>query len=335
MKIRILILLITLAPVFFGVMHSFGQSMLKGINLTGAEKVWETPSLSSRLFIQKLEEVKASGYNAVRIPLALSYLLNDPRTKPELNRIIKAARKLDMHLVLANFGHELSESSSEPKFEMLIENWEEVLKLVPKNPGKLYIEVANEPDLNPNTWYSAVELLVPRLQVIREDIPLIIGAINFNSMFELSRMEPWNFENLIYTFHFYEPFLFTHQGTPWTGSQNSTVGIPFPFDPGAMPALDPEAKGTPGEVNYRDYEKTGNQTALEDKLGQIACWAEINGVRLWCTEYGVTQNADTESRENYLRATKKILEEHGIPGFVWEWEGNFGVKDLIEKSPKE
>ncbi|GAB2492803.1 glycoside hydrolase family 5 protein [Algoriphagus taiwanensis] len=302
--------------------------MPSGINLTGYERVWEEPVFSSRITIKKIKEVKRAGFDAVRIPLALSYLLKQPNFERELRKLAEASIQLDVQVVIANFNHGLSEEDLTQTMETLSQNWERVLQIFPANQGNFYFELANEPELSPDTWYKEVNRLVPRLQQIRKDIPFILGATNFNSLFELSRMQPWSLEGVIYTFHYYEPYLFTHQGTAWTGPQNSTLDIPFPFNPSLMPKIDSRAKGTPGEVNYRDYEKTGNSIAIEDKIGQISSWARRNGVQLWCTEFGVTQNADEISRKNYLEEVQKVLIQHQIPGFVWEWEGNFGIKNL-------
>ncbi|GMQ31669.1 glycoside hydrolase family 5 protein [Algoriphagus confluentis] len=275
-----------------------------------------------------MKEAKKAGYSSFRVPLALNYLFQQSHFEKELLKLIEASIQLDSRLILANFNHGLSEKNYSQAIERLYSDWERVLSVVPQNPGNLYFELANEPDLNPDTWYRAVQDLVPRLHKIRKDIPFILGATNFNSLFELSRIQPWSLEGVIYTFHFYEPYLFTHQGTDWTGPQNSTLGIPFPYESSSMPRLDYRAKGTPGEINYRDYEMTGNSVAIQDKIGQIAAWAQINGVQLWCTEYGVTQNADADSRKIYLEEVQKVLSQHQIPGFVWEWEGNFGIKKL-------
>jgi len=49
---------------------------------------------------------------------------------------------------------------------------------------------------------------------------------------------------------------------------------------------------------------------------------------LWCTEYGASSNADPISRQTYLRDVGEVLKEFTILGFVWEWEGNFGVSGL-------
>lgn len=316
-----------------GVMEISAQSMVQGINLTGHERVWEKPVFASKPLVKLMKEVKKSGYSAVRIPLALTYLSQQPHFEKELVQLAHASRRQGIQLIIANFNHGLSEENHSQALEQLAKDWENVLRIFPKNSGNFYFELANEPDLNPEIWFQDVQKLVPRLQTIRKDIPFIVGATNFNSLFELSRMQPWALEGLIYTFHYYEPYLFTHQGTEWTGPQNSTLGIPFPYQCGKMPNLNALARGTAGEVNFRDYEKTGNSIAIQDKIGQIASWAEKHGVQLWCTEYGVTQNADEISRENYLREVQKVLFQHQIPGFVWEWRGNFGINDLSKVSP--
>lgn len=49
----------------------------------------------------------------------------------------------------------------------------------------------------------------------------------------------------ISTFHFYAPFMFTHQGATWTDpSMKSLSGVPFPYDAKSMPACPPNLVGT-------------------------------------------------------------------------------------------
>ena len=73
---------------------------------------------------------------------------------------------------------------------------------------------------------------------------------------------------------------------------------------------------------------TGNKIAVLDKISQIAEWADKNGLELWCTEYGVSLNADPDSRKNYLKDVRSVLNQFHFQSFVWEWEGNFGVREL-------
>ena len=301
-----------------------------GINLTGMERTWESPRFRSKAIIAQLDQLQRIGYTQVRIPLAVDYLLeNDPSFLQELRKVLRYTESRQLTVILAYFDHQLSEEQLDLRVQKLKANWLTLLESLKGSPSHIYLELANEPQLSPDTWYGVVPDLVGSIRQLNPDVPIILGATNFNSLFELSRMQPWALGRVVYTFHYYEPYLFTHQGTAWTGPQNSTLGIPYPYDETSMPALSPQAKGTAGEINYRDYALTGNRTAMEDKIGQIARWAATHGVELWCTEYGVTANSDSESRKRYLLDLHQVLQNHRIPGYIWEWEGNFGVKNLI------
>ncbi|WP_111671712.1 glycoside hydrolase family 5 protein [Algoriphagus litoralis] len=307
----------------------FAQIPNNGINLTGMERTWDKPSFHSKAIISQLKELQRFGYTSVRLPLAVDYLLHtDQRFLRELRKVVRYTESQDLILILAYFDHQLAEDQLDLKVLKLQENWIAILKSLDGNLSNIYLELVNEPQLSPNTWHSVVPDLVESIRKVSPNIPLILGATNFNSLFELSRMKPWDLDRIIYTFHYYEPFLYTHQGTAWTGPQNSTKGIPYPFAAEAMPVLSPQARGTAGEINYRDYALTGNRIAMEDKIGQISQWAKQHQVVLWCTEFGVTVNSDPKSRQNYLLDLNQVLQNHGIPGFIWEWEGNFGVKEL-------
>jgi endoglucanase len=302
---------------------------LRGVNLTGCERVWEDRKLNSKHAVKNIEKTKQLGFNAFRIPLAVDDLIKkDRRFLRELRKLVRHTEATGTHLVLAYFQHDLDDQEWENQAERLAVNWLKLLEVIPKGTQNLYLELANEPQLNPENWAKAAELIIQKIRTNYSEIPIIIGATNYNSLFELSRTEPLAFENLIYTFHYYEPYIFSHQGAEWTGKQSSTTGIPYPFNQDKMPEIHPSALGTDGEINFRDYDKTGNLIAVEDKISQIASWAEKHQVMLYCTEYGVTQNADKQSRINYINDVTRILKKYQIPGFVWEWGGNFGISEI-------
>ena len=107
------------------------------------------------------------------------------------------------------------------------------------------------------------------------------------------------------------------------------VGIPFPYDSLSMPKLSNKAKNTDGEINFRDYKLTGNIHAIIDKLRIVKKWQDRYNVKVWCTEYGATKNAGKISRKYYLNKVKDALEFYDIKGFLWEYKGNFGVKEIF------
>lgn len=56
------------------------------------------------------------------------------------------------------------------------------------------------------------------INVIRNnapDVPIFLDGVQWNSVHTLKLLEKPDDGNIIYNFHFYEPFLFTHQNASW------------------------------------------------------------------------------------------------------------------------
>jgi endoglucanase len=85
--------------------------------------------------------------------------------------------------------------------------------------------------------------------------PSLFGPSGYNSYSELKNMPVYTDANLIYTFHFYDPFMFTHQGASWTSGLQDVANVPFPYDAARMPAVPASAKGTWVENSLNNYKK--------------------------------------------------------------------------------
>ncbi|MFD2033896.1 glycoside hydrolase family 5 protein [Belliella marina] len=317
---------------FMTLPQSFAQNIPRGINLTGKERIWERQSFEAKEIIQDIQVLRDNGFGSIRLPIAFDQYLNkDKNFLRELKQVVQYTESNEIVLILAYFDHGLDNNNAQRQAKSITRNWRKVLKNIESDSKNLYIELVNEPNINPSVWEDIAPKIIKGVHKENRKIPIIVGGTNFNSLFELSRTKPFDFQNIIYTFHYYEPYIFTHQGTEWTGKQNATLGIPYPFQQNKMPNLSVKAKGTEGEINHRDYALTGNKTAVIDKISQISTWAKNNQVQLWCTEYGASHNAAKDSRIAYLRDVEEVLSTYKIPGFVWEWEGNFGIRELLNK----
>ncbi|MDB4920787.1 MAG: hypothetical protein JWQ54_2770 [Mucilaginibacter sp.] len=75
------------------------------------------------------------------------------------------------------------------------------------NHDMLFFELYNEPPhMDPQIWKDAVYNIVTAIRKVDKERTLIIGASNYKSIYELSRFVRLADENVVYTFHFYEPF---------------------------------------------------------------------------------------------------------------------------------
>ena len=105
--------------------------------------------------------------------------------------------------------------------------------------GRVFFEVLNEPEFRDRNQWAGVQAKL--VAAIREGAPqntIIAAGANWSDDDELVVMETLHDPNVIYNFHFYEPFLFTHQGAGWTSySVHWTRGLHYPSTPESAAAV--------------------------------------------------------------------------------------------------
>ena len=97
----------------------------------------------------------------------------------------------------------------------------------------------------------------------------IIGGTNYNSLDELMQFGKINDDRILYTFHFYEPYIFTHQGAEWTKDKTYITGFPYPYQKNKMPFLPSFAKGTFVERDYEKYSSEATKAYLSERFRNI------------------------------------------------------------------
>ncbi len=134
-------------------------------------------------------------------------------------------------------------------------------------------------------------------------------------------------DNLIYTYHFYDPFLFTHQGASWTDpSMVPLAGVPFPFGAAAMPACPPELVGTWIQNELSNYANTGTVAAIQNIMDIAVDFGISRGVPIFCGEFGAFMpNANNNHRVEYYREVVSYFDSLDIAWTMWDYHGGFGL----------
>ncbi|MCG1036504.1 glycoside hydrolase family 5 protein [Polaribacter sargassicola] len=307
------------------------QSTLNvGINLTGYERFWEQEPLNYKEIIADIDKLYDKGIKDIRLPIAFEYQFKKKSKGSflrDLVKIVKYIKSKDMTLIICYFDHTLEKETAFTNIETIKKNWVYVSRKLRKYSNFIFYEILNEPNLYPNKWDEMVQEIVPEIRKKDKETKILIGATNYNSIYELSRKKPFPYKNIVYTFHFYEPFIFTHQGANWIGNQTKTEKIPYPYDSIKMPKIDVKAIGTEGEVNYKDYKDMANKTSLSHKIDIISKWAKEHNVELWCTEFGAINTIDENYRCKYFKDLIEVFKEHNIKSYLWEYKGNFGISN--------
>ncbi|MBE6542568.1 MAG: glycoside hydrolase family 5 protein [Ruminococcaceae bacterium] len=186
--------------------------------------------------------------------------------------------------------------------------------------GDIVFELLNEVVRStPEEWNIIAERTVKALREKNKDRLIIVGGVYWNSPPSLDELKVYDDENVIYTFHSYAPFEFTHQqGVLQRDPLCYNRKMPYPCD-------DIE--------RYRDYYRTvkNKPTAYEnlDRI-DIECLKEAMAPAfefikrnpdkiLWCGEFGTIRHCNIKWRENWFRDMISIMKEYDMPYCVWNY----------------
>jgi endoglucanase len=309
------------------------RSLDNGISISWLEQTWNKDVLTQNgLKTADFMLLKQLGFKSIRLPVAFEYYENenipDEQIFSHIDNIVKQCRLYGIKLIIDYQYGDFNENNFLTATKRVINLWLKLTKRYKHVSGDdLFFEIYNEPPhMDPQVWKDAAYNIVTAIRKIDNQRTIILGASNYNSIYELSRFVRLADENIIYTFHFYEPFLFTHQGADWVGDQEATIGVPFPYNAEKFPIINPKAKNTDGEKNYKEYPIDGNEQSVSDKLHIVKSWGDKYDVPLLCGEYGVyNKYADLDSRCRYIKAVRQTLKALNIPGILWEYNSNFSI----------
>jgi len=197
------------------------------------------------------------------------------------------------------------------------------------DPNLVFFEILNEPEFEDRYRWAGVQTKLAA--AIREGASqgtIIATGARWSDDADLVFLEPLPDANVIYTFHFYEPHIFTHQGATWgVDFWHFEQGLVYPSTPESaakVAALVPEAANRLYVIRY-GFERW-NSARIEAEVSQVAEWAGRHQVPVTCDEFGVYRKyADTNSRVAWLTDVRTSLERHGMGWTMWDYSGGFGV----------
>ncbi len=187
-------------------------------------------------------------------------------------------------------------------------------------------ELLNEVVENENAaaWNELIQRTVSAIRVIT-DTPIIYGGIQWNSASTLKLLEIPKHKNIIFTFHFYEPLLFTHQKAHWVKTIDPEKDIFYPETMSYYKLLS-KPIGEQGEAVLRVKAETMGTEFVEEMICEAIDAAKAAGVELYCGEFGVIDQAPVRDTMNWFRDVHEVFEKHDIGCSIWTYkEMDFGL----------
>jgi endoglucanase len=199
------------------------------------------------------------------------------------------------------------------------------------DPELTIFEIINEPVFagRENEWNTLNERLADAIRKSAPDHTIMTSGPNWGGIDGLRKLKLLDDPNIVYSFHCYDPFTFTHQGATWASADVKPLrSVPYPSSPDAVAPLLTGLADYPGSQKL--LEKYGrenwNKAKLAARFKQGIEWGAQNKVPLYCGEFGVFPPfAKAEHRANWFRDFGQVLAENQIGWAVWGWDEGFGL----------
>ncbi|WP_245478654.1 cellulase family glycosylhydrolase, partial [Mesorhizobium sp. M7A.F.Ca.US.014.04.1.1] len=375
-------------------------SMKRGLNLDqwvtwpgedqwgDAKAILPYPEWRKFLGEDDLKALKDAGFDFLRMPVDPSPFLSDQTVAlrddlyasvlDSVRIINRAGLKVivDMHLIPAGGSRKIgmAEVMGDPRtFDAYVEMVRKMARtLASEDPAQVAFEPMNEPIVDCDSdgtslWPDRQRKLFAAARSSATKLTLVLTGACYSAASSLEKIDPKTIpdDNVIWTFHSYDPFLLTHQGATWAGDFIPYVtGLPYPLSAVPKAQLDvtldtirarikAEAPWTrqSGLLAYLDEQVASMDTPdrllglMDAPFEKVEAWARANGVKpgnitlgefgMIRQEYGNSYVMPAGYRAAYVRDMIARAEAHGFSWSVWSYGGAFGIVDAFNGDKAE
>lgn len=285
----------------------------KGVNLSNWlegywQTGWPTPQGYSKSF---LVDIQKSGIRSVRLPIYFAgvtdslppYAVDTSHALFALvDSVISWADDLDMRVIIDNHhGWPLTDSTWRQSLPRMKSTWGAVARRYAHlDPDRYTFELLNEPSIG-ISGDSLQLLFLPLIDTVRGYAPghsIVVSPALAGIGLGYLDFPPMADTNLIYTFHTYDPYPFTHQGFSWSN--------PY-YPPGAT---------FPG-TSYDFLLPASWNSAME--------WKNTHNLPMFLGEFGVGSYVDPTSRCNWMDTVTRRIHENNLSWFYWDVQYDFSM----------
>jgi endoglucanase len=281
------------------------KNMGAGVNILGYDGIWDGHS-DAPFRLSGFRRIRDAGFRHVRINLFAFGRMNsdhrlNPATLQALDNVIEQAVLNDLIPIIDE--HDVNECQETPAScaEKLTAFWLQISARYAHQYPTVVYEILNEPggNMNRDQWNALALEMLKIIRNIDADRVVIVSGLNSDDPQSMQNIDlPDRDRNIILTVHYYKPFVFTHQGAPW--SELKTSGhIPW---------------GT-----------SSDKDSVQKDFAAIGRWAR--GRPVYLGEFGVYEKAGIESRAQYLSFIARSAELAGWSWACWQFDHDFALFD--------
>jgi endoglucanase len=258
--------------------------------------------------------IAKAGFQTVRIPVRWSThasqtspFLIDPAYLDRIKHLVELADAAGLNVILNSHHFEEIHKNPIQNAPRLAGMWRQIAaELASVDDSRLWFEIENEPHDNFNDS-NLLPTLMPALAEIRKtnpSRPVIIGGQNWSGIDSLETLKLPNDSNIVPTFHYYDPFEFTHQGAEWV-DPSPPLGRKFPTK--------------------------ADRKKLAADVKKITAYIARTGKTPFMGEIGVNSTIPLDQRAAYLKTVRSAFDVTGIGICAWAYTNTMPLYDSANK----
>lgn len=253
--------------------------------------------------------LKRAGFDTVRIPVKWSaharkdapYALS-PETLKRLDQVIRQANNAGLNVIINVHHYDEISINANKHLPRLYGIWDQLISHYRNAPDTVMFEFLNEP----HTSMSASRVnemnreILKRVRAVSPERWVVLGGGQWGTLDGLLATNPPYDERAIVTFHYYDPFEFTHQGAPWAHKK-----VPL----------------------GQKWGSRSDRQKLANDFARAARWRDQVGMPLLLGEFGVYEAVPNIYRAEWTERVRRTSEEVDFGWCYWEFGAGMGVYD--------
>lgn len=280
------------------------------------ETPWEGAWGGKKVDAADFNRIAKAGFNTIRLPVRWAARAGDtppyaidPVFMARVKQAVGEARAAGLNIILdSHHFDELHKDPSDANIAKLAAMWTQIAAEFAGEPdASLWFEIENEPHDKFNDT-NLLKVLSPALTEIRKTNPtraVIIGGENWSGINSLKTLKLPDDPNIIPTFHYYDPFLFTHQGATWVD---------------------------PSPPMGREYGSEEDQKNLAADVQKTRDYIAQTGKTPFMGEFGANSTIPTAERVKYQKTVRVAFDAVGIGMCAWAYTNTFPLWDHDKKA---
>lgn len=344
-----LCLLLCSATLTFGQTGGVTPSLLKklnhGVNVTRwfcyQQNVHDSAHFAKYLNDQDFKAFKDLKLGFVRLCISPDVIYRDG--KPDAVNLVAIDKAIELlrtkGLVVIWDLHDngqLKVDEAGKNNDGFVEFWSEIASHYKhKFEDGVLFELLNEPVFrsNPQDWFSLQKRTVEAIRSADPRRTIMVSGTSWSGIDDLAKLPLLPEKNLVYTFHCYDPFWFTHQGASWVGDPPQGLKqVPFPATPDAVAKVI-DLQSDKDKSTLESYGKQGFDANYLDARLQLAMqFASRYHVPLVLGEFGsYPLNANPADRARWFDAMRIAIDKNHVPNAIWGYDDGLGLGRSVDE----